>query len=158
MLEQAVDALNQLRELLRSEVAHARSERQILRTRDARAIFARASERAAFVAQVARLEQQAAGALGLVARALQLDEVSLARLRQKVPSEAPGLARVLDDIQALAGALQEIDRLNLFLGNRALSCVRGYVTAVSPLPAAYDRRGAFAAPRHSAAVSVSIKG
>jgi hypothetical protein len=158
MLEQAVSALDQLREVLQVEVENARQERQILRTLDARAIFARASERTAFVAQAARLEQQAASALGVVARALQLDEVSLARLRQKVPAEAIGLARVLDDIQALAGALQEIDRLNLFLGNRALTCVRGYVTAVSPLPAAYDRRGAFAAPQSSAAVSVSVKG
>jgi hypothetical protein len=51
------------------------------------------------------------------------------------------LAHILAEVRALAGALQEIDRLNLALAGRALACVRGYVEALQPKPRAYDRRG-----------------
>jgi len=53
----------------------------------------------------------------------------------------------------LAGALQEIDRLNLELARRALAVVRGYVEAIQPTPRAYDRYGGRAAAPALAVVS-----
>jgi hypothetical protein len=145
-LEQALETAGMLRDALAAEVERARAERHLLRRLDAAGLFARAAERNAFLAEVARHETDLATALAAAAKALDLPQVTLERLRLRAPGPGAALAGLLSDVRALAGALQEIDRLNLRLAGRALTCIRGYVDAVQPTPLAYDRRGA----RHAA--------
>jgi len=142
MLEEALATAVELRRVLELEVERARREREVLRTLDSDRLFASASARAGFNAEVARLETTMAGALARAAGAMGLSEVTLQRLAVKAPEGAAALSQALGDIRSLAGALAELDRLNLMLAGRALACVQGYLTALDPAPAAYDRRGA----------------
>jgi hypothetical protein len=141
MLEEALASAHELRSALQQEVERAQHEREVLRTLDSDRLFAGATARAGFNAQVARLESALAGALARAAAGLGISEVTLPRLSVRAPEQTARLTRMLGDIRALAGALAELDRLNLMLAGRALACVQGYLTALSPAPAAYDRRG-----------------
>jgi hypothetical protein len=152
-LEKTLETAGKLRDAIATEVARARDERHLLRTLDAAGLFARASQRGEFLAEVARLERELATSLARASAALGLSEVTLERLRVRVPREGEALARVLSEVRALAGALREIDALNLKLAGRALACVRGYVQALQPTPLAYDRRGARATQSSLALVS-----
>lgn len=156
MLEEAHATAEALRRTLEREVERARAERGALRTLDADRLFESAAARAGFNADVADLEARLARALGRSAQALGLSEVTMDALSARAPAEAPALARVLADVRALAGALAELDRLNVMLAGRALACVQGYLTALRPAPQAYDRRGARAAGRGAAAVSSRV--
>ena len=140
-LENALEKAGRLRDVLAQEVENARGERQLLRALDAGGLFARAAQRSAFLAEVARLERELAVTLSRAASSVGLTEVTLSRLRERAPREGAMLDDLLADVRALAGALQEVDRLNLQLAGRALACVRGYVEALQPRPRAYDRRG-----------------
>lgn len=142
MLEESLTTAVALRRALEAEVARARTEREALRSLDSDRLFAGAAARAAFNAQVADLEQRLAAALARGAGAMGVTEVTLARLSEAAPDETRALSRVLSDVRALAGALAELDRLNVMLAGKALACVQGYLTALQPPPTAYDRRGA----------------
>jgi hypothetical protein len=152
-LENALERAAQLRDAIAAEVERARSERRLLRTLDAAGLFARAAQRGEFLAEVARLERELATSLSRAAATLGLPEVTLERLRLRAPEHGEALARVLSEVRSLAGALREIDALNLQLAGRALACVRGSVQALRPTPLAYDRRGARAAQPALALVS-----
>jgi hypothetical protein len=141
MLEEALATATQLRSALQQEVERAQREREVLRSLDSDRLFAGAAVRASFNAEVARLETALAAALARAAGALGLSEVTLQRLERRAPEQTARLAKVLADVRSLAGALAELDRLNLLLAGRALACVQGYLTALNPAPAAYDRRG-----------------
>jgi hypothetical protein len=153
MLEEALATAHQLRRALESEVERARRERELLRSLDSDRLFASAAARAGFNAEVAHLESTLAAALGRAAGSLGLTEVTLSRLTALAPAEAARLSAALADIRALAGALAELDRLNLILAGRALACVQGYLTALNPTPSAYDRRGARASGPNLSAIS-----
>jgi FlgN protein len=153
MLEEALNTAAALRRALEAEVERARHEREALRTLDSDRLFASASARAAFNAEVARLESALATRLARAAGALGLPEVTLARLALRAPAAAAALSAVLADIRSLAAALAELDRLNVALAGRAAACVHGYLNALSPTPAAYDRRGLRAAGMSRSAVS-----
>ncbi|HTT69691.1 MAG TPA: flagellar export chaperone FlgN [Anaeromyxobacteraceae bacterium] len=140
-LERSLEMARQLRDELAAEVERARAERQLIRTLDAAALFTRASERGAFVAEVARLERELSLALGRAAGTAGLVAGTLERLEALAPEATQVLKGVLSEVRSLASALQEIDRLNLKLADRALACVRGYVEALRPSVRAYDRRG-----------------
>jgi len=142
MLEETLTTAVALRCALEAEVERARREREALRTLDSDRIFAGAAARAAFNGHVADLQERLAKALARAAGALGAPEVTLARLAERAPAETAALSRTLADVRALAGALAELDRLNLMLAGRALACVQGYLTALQPPAAAYDRRGA----------------
>jgi|GEM_PF-872949 len=156
MLEEALAITVELRRVLESEVDRARSERQALKSLDSDRIFAGAAARSSFNASVAELESRLAGALARAAGVYPAhperrpggagpeskDEVTLERLAERAPGETASLSRVLADVRALAGALAELDRLNLLLAGRAMACVQAYLTALQPAPTAYDRRGA----------------
>lgn len=140
-LESAVGAAVRLRESLAREVESARGERVLLRKLDSQGLFARAAERAHFLSETARLEREMAAALSAAAAGLGLTQVTVATLERASPKLGRQLGEVLAQIRALAGALRELDQLNASLAHRALSCVRGYVEALSPTPRAYDRGG-----------------
>jgi hypothetical protein len=152
-LENALETAARLREAIAGELDGARGERQLLRALDSDGLFARATQRAAFLGEVARLERLLAGTLGQLASTLGVPEITLERLRRLAPGPGLALADVLSEARALAGALQEIDRLNLELARRALAVVRGYVEAIQPTPRAYDRYGGRAAAPALAVVS-----
>ena len=141
-LENALEMAGQLRDAIAAEVERARDERRLLRKLDAAGLFARAAQRGKFLAEVTRLERELAVSLARAAKALGLPDVTLERLRLRVPEQGHALSRILSEVRALAGALREVDALNLQLAGRALACVRGYVEALHPVPRAYDRRGA----------------
>jgi hypothetical protein len=156
-LENALETAGQLRDALAVEVESARQERHLLRALDTAGIFARATARSAFLEEAARLKRELAVSLGRIAQSIGLTELTLEQIRQHAPAEGEALGQLTSEIGALAGALQEIDRLNYQLAGRALACVRGYVEAFRPTPAAYDRRGVRAANMAGAA-TVSSKG
>ena len=156
MFEEALATALELCRALEAEVERARREREVLRTLDSERLFASAAARAAFNAEVARLESDLASALARAAGALGLSEVSLQRLAVRAPEAAASLSKVLADIRALAGALAELDRLNLMLAGRALACVQGYLTALNPAPSAYDRRGARSSAPSLSALSSKV--
>lgn len=145
MLEEALAITVELRRVLEAEVERSRTERETLRSLDSDRIFAGAAARAAFNAEVGELEARLSATLAGVAGRIGASEATLARLAERAPRETAALSRVLADVRALAGALAELDRLNLMLAGRAMACVQSYLTALQPPATAYDRHGARAA-------------
>lgn len=153
MLEEALSTAADLRRALEAEVERARREPGALRTLDSARLFASASARAAFHDEVARLESALAARLARAGAALGLAEVTLAGLTSRAPAAGSALAALLARIRALAAELKDLDRLNRALAGRASACVQGYLNALAPAPAAYDRRGARASGASRSAVS-----
>lgn len=144
MLTRAVEVASALCRILAAEVERARAERDVLRTLDPDAVFASASRRASFNAEVARLGEELSQALRGTSAAAG-GELSLARLAQRFPAETAALRRVVAEIRAHAATLADLDGLNRTLASRALSFVNGYLGVLRPTPAAYDRRGGWTA-------------
>ncbi|GAO04637.1 hypothetical protein [Anaeromyxobacter sp. PSR-1] len=138
-MDDVLAAAAALRDALRAEAARAAAVPEALRALDAPRILDGASARAGFNAQVAALQERLAAAL---ARAAPGGEATLARLRARAPRAADALGALLAEVRALATEIAERDRLNLALAARARACVQGYLAALCPCPAAYDRRGA----------------
>jgi hypothetical protein len=135
----ALGQAEEIRALLKAEVERARSQRKLIRTLDAAGMLSYAQARGAANTRLAALE--AALAESLRAAAQGRPTLALADLRGLPGREARPLADALAEVRALACALHELDALNRFLAERALTCVRGYLDAVSPPVAAYDRYG-----------------
>jgi hypothetical protein len=155
-LENAIALTNQIRDALRAELERARAERTLIRAMDVEGLLRRAAARAEWNALVNKRQAQLSTELGLAARVYGLTEVTVERLRAVAPAATERLAQGFAEVRALAAALAELDDLNRTLGQRALSFVRAYLSALSPRPAAYDRRGlaaAAAAARASTTVS-----
>jgi hypothetical protein len=130
-----------MRQALAAEVARAREQRLLIRRLDAEGLVQRARLRAEFNTTLAELQAALAQHLTAGAAAFSLTELSIDQLRRRAPREGRRLADTLAEVRGLAGALQELDTLNRMLAERALACVRGYVSALTAQPAAYDRRG-----------------
>ncbi len=141
-LEIALETAVRLRASIATEIESARGERHLLRTLDSSGLFTRATHRSAFLAEAGRLERMLAASLRDAAAAAGVREITLEALRANASAPGAALADVLSEVRALAGALQEIDRLNLELARRALAVVNGYVETLHPSPGAYDRFGA----------------
>src|SRR3954468_2741778 len=155
-LENAIAVTHQIRDALRAEVERARAERVLIRAMDVEGLMRRATARAEWNALCNQKQAQLSSELALVARAYGLKEVTIDGLRGIAPAPTDRLAQAFAEVRALAAALAELDDLNRALGQRALSFVRSYLTALSPRPTAYDRRGmalAVAAARSSNIVS-----
>ena len=140
-LENAIVLTVQIRDALRAEVDRARAERVLIRTMDVDGLMRRANARSEFNASVSRTQTQLAAELELAGQALGVKEVTVEALRAAAPDPGDRLSGMLAEVRSLAGALAELDDLNRLLGQRALSFVRAYIGALSPRPAAYDRRG-----------------
>jgi chromosome segregation ATPase len=141
ILKRAIEVTERMREALAEEVSRAREQRLLIRKLDSDKLFQRAQARAAFNATLAQLEHDLGEQLAAAGQELGLQEVSIDTLRTRVPTEARRLADSFAQVRALAAALQELDALNRQLAARALSCVRGYVNALTGPANAYDRRG-----------------
>lgn len=143
-IDRAIAITEKMRAALTTEVDGAREQRLLIRKMDADGLFARAQKRAAFNVLLAQLEMELAEHLGRAGRSLGLAEVTMDALRALRPSATKRLAERFGQVRALAGALHELDTLNRALAERALSVVRGYVTAMTGVPTAYDRHGGIA--------------
>ena len=139
-LENAIAVTHQIRDALRAEVERARAERVLIRAMDVEGLMkrdcARRVERAGQSEASAALVGAGAGCARLWSQ-----EVTIDGLRGIAPAPTDRLAQAFAEVRALAAALAELDDLNRALGQRALSFVRSYLTALSPRPTAYDRRG-----------------
>lgn len=153
LLDDALETSRKLRDAMAQELERARGERQLLRALDANGLLARAAQRNAFLAEAARLERELATSIGRAVGIVGPAEGTVEALRQLAPVSGEELARNVSDIRSLAGALREIDGLNLELARRAVACVNGYLEAMDPAPRAYDRRGARAGTRPVSLVS-----
>lgn len=87
------------------------------------------------------MQDELGAALVAAASVLGVDRVSLDILYASGIHAASKVAQALSELRASAQALQEIDVLNQLLARRALACVRGYLSALAPQAAAYDRYG-----------------
>jgi hypothetical protein len=141
-LDRAAQILDHLRAMLEAELAQARGQRLLIRALDTQGLFERARQRSAFNAQLAQLERVLSETMEAAGHALGLTAVSLVDLRKAAPEASQRLDACMADVRVLASALREIDAVNLKLGGRALSRVRGYLAALAPQTVAYDRRGA----------------
>jgi hypothetical protein len=141
-LEQALAVTENMRKALETEVIRAREQRLLIRTLDSKKLFDYAQLRSEFNFTLATLEGELAKRLSEATAALGLTAVTLDQLRSRVPAWAKRLGDAFAQVRALAAALQELDTLNRLLGERALTCVRTYVAALTAQPNAYDRRGA----------------
>ncbi len=155
MLEKALEVANALCSTLAAEVERARTERAVLRTLDAEAVFASAARRTAFNAEIARLGEELSEALRTCGGALG-EAPSLERLAARFPAEAAALRRVVAEIRGHAATLAGLDQVNRTLAARALSYVNGYLGMLRPVPAAYDRRGARASLQRSGGYSSKV--
>jgi hypothetical protein len=141
-LAPAIEIAERIRGALNAELAAARDQREMIRKLDADGLTERAARRADFNGKLAALEGDLGRALAAAGEQLGLRTVTLEALSARAPAESRRLGRAFADLRALAESLRRTDALNHLLAERALACVRGYVTALAPVPAAYDRRGA----------------
>jgi hypothetical protein len=140
-LEQALDVATRMREALQAELGEARTQRVLVRELDVQGLFERARRRGEFNVKLAQLQDALGAALCATAAELGVERVSLDVLHTSGLQAASKVAQALSELRASAQALQEIDALNQVLAKRALACVRGYISALSPRADVYDRYG-----------------
>jgi hypothetical protein len=140
-LEHALDVAIRMRQALQAELDEAREQRVLVRKLDVQGLFERARRRGEFNVKLAQMQDELGAALDATANILGVERVSMDVLHTSGIHEASKVAQALSELRASAQALQEIDALNQVLARRALACVRGYVSALSPRGDAYDRYG-----------------
>lgn len=143
-LEQALDVATRMREAIQAELDKAREQRVLVRKLDVQGLFERARQRGELNVRLAQMQSALSEALGESARVLGVERVSLDILHTSGIHMARRLAQSLSELRASAQALQEIDSLNQVLAKRALACVRGYLSALTPRSGVYDRHGGVA--------------
>jgi hypothetical protein len=140
-LEQALDVATRMRDALQAELGEARQQRLLVRQLDVQGLFERARRRGEFNVRLAQSEDALGTALAEVAAELGVERATSEVLSNSGAALARDLAEALSELRASAQALQEIDRMNQVLAKRALACVRGYLSALSPRASVYDRHG-----------------
>ena len=140
-LEHALDVATRMRQALQAELEQAPEQRVLVRKLDVQGLFERARLRGEFNVKLAQMQDELGAALTATASVLGVERVSLDVLHTSGILEASKVAQALSELRASAQALQEIDTLNQVLARRALACVRGYLSALSPRADVYDRYG-----------------
>lgn len=140
-LEHALDLATLMRQALQAELDEAREQRILVRKLDVQGLFERARKRGEFNVKLSQMQDALGAALAGAASVLGVERVTLDLLRTSGIHAASRVAQALSELRASAQALQEIDALNQVLGRRALACVRGYISALSPRADVYDRHG-----------------
>jgi len=144
MVATAVVCAEELVDELTAEVARARGERLLLKSLDGAKIEVRLAERRAFEERADALQRRLRSSIrsAAIAAGISPEGEDVAARLAKTGDEAAHLAQRIDAVRALAAQLSEINSFNRMLAERALSCTRAFVRALSPRPSAYDRRGA----------------
>ena len=140
-LEDSLDVATRMRDALQAELAGAREQRVLVRKLDVQGLFERARQRGEFNVRLAQMQDALGSALSAAAADLGVAKVSMDVLYTSGIKLAGRLGLALSELRASAQALQEIDALNQVLSRRALACVRGYLSALSPRADVYDRYG-----------------
>jgi hypothetical protein len=140
-LEHALDVATRMRQALQAELEEAREQRVLVRKLDVQGLFERARQRGEFNVKLTQMQDALGEALAAIANILGVERVSLDVLHTSGILAASKVAQALSELRASAQALQEIDALNQVLARRALACVRGYLSALSPRADTYDRYG-----------------
>jgi hypothetical protein len=140
-LEHALDVATRMRQALQAELEEAREQRVLVRKLDVQGLFERARRRGEFNVKLSQMQDALGAALAATANVLGVDRISLDVLHTSGIHAASKVAQALSELRASAQALQEIDALNQILARRALACVRGYISALSPRADVYDRYG-----------------
>jgi hypothetical protein len=140
-IEHALDVATRMRQALQAELEQARLQRVLVRKLDVQGLFERARQRGEFNVKLSHMQDALGEALVATANVLGVDRVSLDVLHTSGIHAASKMAQALSELRASAQALQEIDALNQVLARRALACVRGYLSALSPRADVYDRYG-----------------
>jgi glycosyltransferase A (GT-A) superfamily protein (DUF2064 family) len=140
-LEHALDVATRMRQALQAELEQAREQRVLVRKLDVQGLFERARLRGEFNVKLAQMQDELGTALAATASVLGVERVSLDVLHTSGIHEASKVEQALSELRASAQALQEIDTLNQVLARRALACIRGYLSALSPRANVYDRYG-----------------
>lgn len=140
-LEYALDVATRMRKALQAELDLAREQRVLVRKLDVQGLFERARQRGEFNVKLAQMQDALGAALAGAAEVLGVERVTLDLLHTSGILAASKVAQALSELRASAQALQEIDALNQVLARRALACVRGYISALSPRADVYDRHG-----------------
>lgn len=140
-LENALDVATRIRDALQAELGEARQQRVLVRQLDVQGLFERARRRGEFNLRLAELQDTLGTALRESAAELGVERVTTDVLHTSGIALARALADALSELRASAQALQEIDGMNQVLAKRALACVRGYLSALSPRASVYDRHG-----------------
>jgi len=140
-LEQALDVATRMRDAVQAELAEARQQRIFIRQLDVQGLFERARQRGEFNVKLAQLQDALSTALQEGAAVLGVERLTTDLLHTSGIGMAQRLAEALSELRASAQALQEIDHMNQIVAKRALACVRGYVSALSPQASAYNRYG-----------------
>jgi hypothetical protein len=140
-IEHALDVATRMRQALQAELEQARLQRVLVRKLDVQGLFERARQRGEFNVKLSQMQDALGEALVATANVLGVDRVSLDVLHTSGIHAASKMAQALSELRASAQALQEIDALNQVLARRALACVRGYLSALSPRADVYDRYG-----------------
>jgi hypothetical protein len=151
-LEYALDVATRMRQALQAELEEAREQRVLVRKLDVQGLFERARQRGEFNVKLSQMQDELGAALVATAGVLGVERVSLDVLHTSGIHAASKVAQALSELRASAQALQEIDTLNQVLARRALACVRGYLSALSPRADVYDRYGGV---RNDGVVSVA---
>jgi len=140
-LEYALDVATRMRQALQAELEEAREQRVLVRELNVQGLFERARRRGEFNVKLSQMQDDLGAALAAMANVLGVERVSLDVLHTSGIHGASKVAQALSELRAAAQALQEIDSLNQILARRALACVRGYLSALSPRADVYDRHG-----------------
>jgi hypothetical protein len=140
-LEHALDVATRMRDALQAELEQARHQRILIRQIDVQGLFERARLRGEFNVKFAQLQEALSSALEASAAAIGVERVTTDILHTSGLAAANRLGDGLSELRASAQALQEIDGMNQVLAKRALACVRGYLSALSPRASVYDRHG-----------------
>jgi hypothetical protein len=140
-LEQALDVATRMREALQAELGEARQQRILVRQLDVQGLFERARQRGEFNVKLAQLQDALGSALQQGAADLGVERLTTDVLHTSGIGMAQKVAEALSELRASAQALQEIDNMNQIVARRALACVRGYVSALSPQASTYNRYG-----------------
>jgi hypothetical protein len=140
-LEHALELASLIRDHVQAELMAAREQRILVRKLDVQGLFERARVRGVFNVKLAQLQGALGEAMAAVASERGWERLSIEFLQAAGDDPALALAGALGEMRASAQALREIDSLNQVLARRALACVRGYISALSPRADAYDRHG-----------------
>jgi hypothetical protein len=140
-LEHALDVANRMRDAFQAELQEARLQRVLIRQLDVQGLFERARRRGEFNVRLSQLQEELGTLLGAAAEEMGVERVTTDLLYTSGIAAAGRLAEGLSELRASAQALQEIDSMNQIVAKRALSCVRGYLSAMSPQATVYDRHG-----------------
>ena len=140
-LEHALDVATRMRQALQAELEQAREQRVLVRKLDVQGLFERARQRGELNLKLAQLRDALTEALGESARVIGVERVTVDLLNASGIPSAQRAAKALSELRASAQALQEIDSFNQVLAKRALGCVRGFLSALTPRAGVYDRHG-----------------